>query len=107
MALLGRFEFVAEARCLKRFYPTSTHARWRPLPPAELARVQTQYLLDLVPSRKERVAAIAILWFGAVVTRGASLINSVTRSTLISREEIQRLFLRLLSPRRRGGGLAE
>ena len=42
MALLGRFEFVAEARCLKRFYPTSTHARWRPLPPAELARVQTQ-----------------------------------------------------------------
>jgi len=100
MALLGRFEFVPEARCLKRFYPTSTHAQWRPLPPAELTRVLTRYLRDLVPSRRERFLGISILWFGAALNRGASLINKVTRRTVISRYTTQRMLLRILRGRR-------
>jgi glycosyltransferase involved in cell wall biosynthesis len=101
MALLGRFEFVPEARCLKRFYPTSTHAQWRPLPPIELTRVLTRYLRDLVPSPRERILGVSILWFGAVLNRGASIVNKVTRRNLISRFVTQRIVLRIL--RSRGG----
>ncbi len=105
VALLGRFEFVPEARCLKRFYPTSTHAQWQPLPPAELARVLTNYLLDYVPSKRERILAVSILWVGASVNRGASLINKVTRVTLFSPGARRRLFRLLLRPRGRSPSL--
>lgn len=101
MALLGRFEFVEEARCLKRFHRTSTHAQWHPLPPGELARVLTSYLRDYVPSKRERILAGSMLWFGAAVNRGAALINQVTRVTLISGSARQGLFVRLLRPRRK------
>lgn len=92
MALFGRFEFVSETRCLKRFYPKSTHTYWDAPKRGELPRVMAGYLDAFVPSKRERVVAKVWLWIGAAANRAVLLVNAVTRRTLISEEALRGAF---------------
>jgi glycosyltransferase involved in cell wall biosynthesis len=54
LALLGPFRHVAECVCRKAYYPTSTHAQWRPMDTRQVLdgrRILRGYLADLVPDR--------------------------------------------------------
>jgi hypothetical protein len=95
VALLGRFAFVPETRCLKRFYPGSTHTEWRAPKALQLPRLMTRYLRAYAPSRRQRAVAIGWVWFGATANRMVSLLNSVAQREVI-REEAVRAAFRLL-----------
>jgi hypothetical protein len=95
-ALVGRFEFVPETRCLKRFYPGSTHTYWKSPKAGELPRIMASYLRSYVPLRRQRVPALAILWLGAAVNRGAEVVNGLARRDLVSEPALRRGFRWLL-----------
>ncbi|MGE0601599.1 MAG: glycosyltransferase family A protein [Dehalococcoidia bacterium] len=92
MALLGRFEFVPDVRCLKRMYATSTHANWRSPKLGELPRLMSGYLDAYVPSRGGRLGARVMLWLGAAANRAVQLVNAATRRTLISDDGLRGAF---------------
>jgi glycosyltransferase involved in cell wall biosynthesis len=96
VALLGRFEFVPETRCLKRFYPESTHTGWKAPKARELPRLMAEYLDAYVPSRRRRVTAKTWLWVGALINRIVLVANTVTRRTAISEEALRGAFRRIL-----------
>ena len=60
LALLGPFRFVPSCSCQKRFYPGSTHSRWRYTFRVRLngVRMVYSYLRDYCPSRKNRFLVI-------------------------------------------------
>lgn len=92
VALVGRFEFVPATRCLKRFYPGSTHTAWKAPKAGELPRVMAGYLRAYVPSRRRRASAIAWVWCGAVANRAVLVVNGVARREVISEEALRRGF---------------
>ena len=95
-ALLGRFEFVPGTRCLKRFYPGSTHTHWKPPKAGELPRLMGQYVSDSVPSKWQRARTLGWLWFGAVANRTVSLVNLAARREVVSEESLRGVFRWLL-----------
>ena len=101
VALLGRFEFEPNTRCLKRFYPGSTHTHWKAARAGELPGIMAKYLDAHVRSRRQRAAAKACLWIGATVNRVALLVNTVARRTLITEEALRGAFRWILQPRRK------
>ena len=96
VALLRRFEFAPEARCLKRFYPGSTHTAWEAPRAGELPRIMAGYLRAYVPSRRQRWPALAILWSGAAITRTSETLNALTRREIISERFRRRVFRSVL-----------
>ncbi len=97
VALLGRFEFVPETRCLKRFYPGSTHTTWRAPRAVELPRLMGRYLGDFVPSRWQRARALGWVWFGAAANRAVLLVNTAARREVISEDRLRSAFRWLLT----------
>jgi hypothetical protein len=95
-ALLGRFEFVPETRCLKRFYAGSTHTYWTAPKAGELPRVMGRYLDAYVPSQRQRLTAKAWLWLGAAANRLAAVVNRAARRNLITESLLRRTFRRIL-----------
>lgn len=95
MALLGRFEFEPEIRCVKRFYPESTHTAWKSARTGELPRIMATYVDRFVPSRRQRASAKLWLWTGAAANRAASLLNTTTRHTVITEEALRGFFRRV------------
>jgi len=100
LALLGRFEFVPGTRCLKRFYPESTHALWNAPRAGEMPRIMTSYLRAYVASRRERYPALAALWAGAVLNRAVLLVNQAARREVVSPDAMRRVFRGVLGPLR-------
>lgn len=92
VALLGRFEFEPATRCLKRFYPGSTHTYWSAPRAGELPRMMGAYVDAFVASRRQRLATKAWLWTGAAANRAALLVNSLTRRTVISEDTLRGTF---------------
>jgi hypothetical protein len=96
VALLGRFEFVPQAHCLKRFYPASTYAQWDLPERGELPRIMTGYLSRQVPSKRQRLPALALLWLGAALNRAALVANLIMRRELFTESAMRGMFRRLL-----------
>lgn len=92
VALVGRFEFVPETRCLKRFYAGSTHTAWKAPKAGELPRLMAGYLGAYVPSTRQRIPAMAWVWFGAVANRAVLLVNQLARREMVSEEALRRAF---------------
>ena len=92
VALVGRFEFVPETRCLKRFYPGSTHARWKSPKAGELPRVMAGYVRTYVPSKRQRIPAVMVIWVGAIANRVALMVNTAARRTVVTEEALRGTF---------------
>ena len=92
VALVGRFEFMPETRCLKRFYAGSTHTAWKAPKAGELPRLMAGYLGAYVPSTRQRIPAMAWVWFGAVANRAVLLVNQLARREMVSEEALRRAF---------------
>jgi hypothetical protein len=64
-----------------------------------MPRAQTGYLREFVPSKRERLASIAVLWAGAAIYRAIDVLNTVARRTIVSRPTTQRAFRWVLRAR--------
>jgi hypothetical protein len=63
LGLLGRWIYLPDCRCMKRYYPTSTHAAWQGARQHTLRQyfVQCGYLWDYAPRRLEALEGMLAL----------------------------------------------
>jgi glycosyltransferase involved in cell wall biosynthesis len=102
LALKGRFYFVPSCHCKKRFYPTSTGARWGPRRSRHMLSagiVLCSYIKDFAVSRREAcygmmlVSLWSLLRMIGMLTRKLKILYPQRRSSL--RQFLERVLLRV------------
>jgi glycosyltransferase involved in cell wall biosynthesis len=101
LALKGRFHFVPSCHCKKRFYPTSTSARWSPRNSRHIVSasiVLCSYLKDFARSRWDVCYGMTLVWLWSLLrmigisAQSLQLYSGQRRSPL--RQFLKRVLLR-------------
>jgi glycosyltransferase involved in cell wall biosynthesis len=97
LALKGRFHFVPSCHCKKRFYPTSTSARWAPRRSRHIVSagiVLCSYIKDFVANRREAYLGMTLI---SLWTLSRMIGISPWHWKIVSRQWRRQLLRRVLS----------